>query len=40
MSKSQQARDRSVPTNTQGLGAEIDVARFSSKYVSAYIAKI
>ena len=36
------ARDvgRPVPTNTQGLGAEIDVAHFGSRFVSAYTAKI
>ena len=36
------ARDvgRPVPANTQGLGAEIDVAHFSSRFVSAHTAKI
>ena len=29
-----------VPTNTRGLGAEIDVANFGSRFVSAYTAKI
>ena len=31
---------RPVPTNTQGLGAEIDVAHFGSRFVSTYSAKI
>ena len=31
---------RPVPTNTQGLGAKIDVAHFGSRFVSTYSAKI